>query len=311
MENTFEHDIKKGLSASPKYIPSQYFYDAVGDQLFQQIMNLEEYYLPRLEMEIIGSSSHLIYHEIPFESVDIVELGSGDGSKTLRLLKNLHAKGLNFRYLPLDISPNVLEINAETIKEQIPDIDIIPLAGDYRDTFQLLRDDPLPKLVLFLGSNIGNFSNEEAIHFLNHLYQFMKPKDFLLLGIDLKKNPHMIAAAYNDSQQITRAFNMNLLGRINRELGADFKINRFEHYPFYHPIHGAAYSFLVSLEAQWVTLGDGSRFYFERNELIHTEVSQKYSLEEIQVLGEKSGFHSIQHFTDPQEYYTLSLFSKI
>jgi uncharacterized SAM-dependent methyltransferase len=124
MENTFEQDIKTGLLAKPNFIPSQYFYDAIGDQLFQKIMDLEEYYLPLVEMEIITSRSNEIFNKIPFEKVDIVELGAVDGSKTLRLLKNLRAKGLDFKYIPLDISSNVLEINALSFQQQMPDLEV-------------------------------------------------------------------------------------------------------------------------------------------------------------------------------------------
>jgi L-histidine Nalpha-methyltransferase len=308
MNKTFEQDIKKGLSSSPKYIPSQYFYDETGDQLFQQIMKLEEYYLPRIELEIIGSCSHEIFQALAFDAIDIIELGAGDGSKTLKLLKNLKSKGLNFRYIPLDISSNVLEINQSAIQNHLPDVDILPIAGDYMKTFSELSRQKNPKLVMFLGSNLGNFTPDKALGFIKHLYQHMNGSDALLMGIDLKKNPQMIAAAYNDSQQITRMFNLNLLGRINRELGADFKLNRFDHYPFYDPIKGSAFSYLVSLETQKVKLADGTCFYFEKNELIHTEVSYKYSLKEIEKMGMKAGFLKVRHFTDPQEYFTLSLF---
>ena len=163
--------------------------------------------------------------------------------------------------------------------------------------------------MLFLGSNIGNFPGEKAIEFIRHVNDYLNPGDYFLMGVDLKKNPHVIRAAYNDKGGVTKRFNLNLLERINRELGGDFKLENFEHYGVYNPLEGAALSFLVSLEEQDVHIGTHT-FHFDKYETIHTEVSQKYSLKDLDQLAGKTGFSWDRHFTDSKGYYSLSLFRK-
>jgi dimethylhistidine N-methyltransferase len=240
----------------------------------------------------------------------VLELGAGDGSKTVFFLENLSKSGKKIKYIPMDISPNILEVNKTNIQKTLPHLEVETVSGDYFHTMEIVKDQTNTKLVLFLGSNIGNYQGEAALKFLQMVYGFLHKGDYLLMGVDLRKNPKTILAAYNDKEGVTKAFNLNLLSRINGELGADFDLGAFDHYPLYDPVAGVAFSYLVSLEDQKVTLGDGTQFQFRKNELIHTEVSQKYSLGELDVLSSKIGFSDVNHFTDQKGYFSTSLFIK-
>lgn len=306
-------EILSGLNANPKQISSKYFYDDAGDKLFQEIMKLEEYYLPNAELNALQRHGKAIAESVSSKAVEVVELGAGDGQKTIVLLEALLSEGLEVTYVPMDISSEVLETNQKRVSDRFPDLKIKPIAGDYFQTLNALNassalsaDTTTVRLMLFLGSNLGNYANEDACSFLTLLKSKMRQQDQLLIGLDLKKRPSTILAAYNDSKGVTRAFNLNLLHRLNRELKANFNVEAFEHYPFYHPIEGIAYSYLVSLEDQVVQIGD-TAIYFEKNELIQTEVSQKYSLPGIERLQKKAGFGKVKHYLDGRAYYTISL----
>lgn len=307
----FKQDVLAGLGLSLKKLSSKYFYDEAGDRLFQQIMHLEEYYLPRCEREIIQQhSTHIaaLLNAGTGGQIDVVELGAGDGTKTVAFLAQLQAAGLCPTYIPLDISPNILAVNEQHVRAQVPGIAVMPLAGDYFQTYATLAERPGRKAVLFLGSNIGNFARQGAVDFLRHIREGLRPGDTLLVAFDLKKNPRTILRAYDDREGITRQFNLNLLSRINRELGADFDVAAFDHYPLYEPVSGTTYSYLVSLRQQDVRFPSGECFSFEQHELIHTEISKKYDLPEIEDLATAAGIQPRQHFTDAAGYYALSLF---
>uniref|UniRef100_UPI0035935CDD L-histidine N(alpha)-methyltransferase n=1 Tax=Aquiflexum sp. TaxID=1872584 RepID=UPI0035935CDD len=292
-----------------KHLPSKYFYDDKGSRIFQEIMRMEEYYLPKCEMEILNEQSQQISNEISHKEFDIIELGAGDGSKTSIFLKAVLEAGKKITYIPMDISSDILEINRNYIKELLPDLPFEPLAGDYLQTIKTLASKSKPRLVMFMGSNIGNFPGEKAIEFIQFVNDYLNPGDFFLMGVDLKKNPRVIRAAYNDKGGVTKRFNLNLLERINRELGGDFDLNAFEHYGMYNPLDGAALSFLVSMDEQDVHIAEHI-FHFDKYETIHTEVSQKYSLKELDQLAVKTGFSWDKHFQDSMGYYSLSLFRK-
>jgi L-histidine N-alpha-methyltransferase len=308
MDN-FLKDVIQGLQKSQKSLPSKYFYDEEGSRIFQKIMALEEYYLPECEVEILRESSADILKELPFSDLDIIELGAGDGSKTVIMLEEAKLKFNKLTYLPMDISPEILEVNKELVQKQIPDLKVEPVAGDYLHTLDLLKERTNPRLVLFMGSNIGNFPNGKALEFIQFVNDFLRPGDFFLMGVDLKKNPHVIRAAYNDREGVTKQFNLNLLNRINRELNADFNIEAFEHYGVYNPLTGSALSFLVSLEEQKVKIGE-MEISFNKYETIHTEISQKYSLKELDKIASQTGFSWDRHFTDRRGYFSLSLMRK-
>lgn len=306
MNDAFLKDTLNGLSLTPKTLSSRYFYDAIGDGIFQEIMQMEEYYLPKCESEIIQQQTAAIAKEITSNEIDVVELGAGDGTKTVHLLKGLMHAGKKITYIPLDISSNVLKINEKLISSQLPDLKIEPLAGDYFETMKALKERKNTKLILFMGSNIGNFKDAKAVEFLQLVKSYMTVRDALLVGVDLKKNPKTILAAYNDELGITKRFNLNLLTRMNRELKANFMIENFDHYAFYDPTSGAAYSYIVSLENQTVEIAD-TTIHFQKNECIHTEVSQKYSLSDLESLSQKVGFAKFTPFLDTKEWFCLGL----
>lgn len=308
MPSDFKQDILHGLRSPQKSLPSKYFYDEQGDALFQQIMQMDEYYLPGCEREIIENEVKKIA-EILLESAihwNIIELGAGDGTKTICMLKGLLDHGVSVEYTALDISPNVLEINSNNIKQALPELKMKTVPGNYYRTFHTIPGKATHNLIIYMGSNIGNYSLTGAQKFLHWLKMGMTEHDFAMIAFDLKKHPKTILDAYNDTAGITKAFNLNLLVRINRELDANFIVENFDHYPYYEPLTGTTYSFLVSLEDQKVTI-DGNIISFAKHEVIHTEISKKYSLPEIGKLAEDSGYKIIEHFLDHRQYYTLAL----
>ncbi|UKB82623.1 L-histidine N(alpha)-methyltransferase [Chryseobacterium sp. MEBOG06] len=301
----FRPDVLEGLKNSPKRLSSKYFYDKIGDHLFQQIMAMPEYYLTRCELDIFKNKTQeltdlIIPENEPF---DLIELGAGDAMKSTFLLKHLVERGLEFTYMPIDISGNILSILNEKLSTQFPDMPITCLEGDYFDMLQKAASlSDRRKVILFLGSNIGNMNPEEAQSFCLSLNQNLSSGDRVLIGFDLKKNPHVILNAYNDKEGITAAFNLNLLTRINNELGGNFDREQFQHYQTYDPVSGACRSFLVSLKKQEVIIGR-DRISFEENELIDMEISQKFSAEHIAELGEKSGFTTAGEIKDSKEWF--------
>ncbi|MBB5438099.1 dimethylhistidine N-methyltransferase [Pedobacter sp. AK017] len=305
----FLEDILTGLKARPKFLHSKYFYDRQGDAIFQQIMAMKEYYLTDSEMDILANQSKEIAKMIAEKNspFDLLELGAGDATKSIHLLKELTALELEFSYLPVDISANVITNLENCLPLQLPGLDIKGLNGDYLDmlkkgtTFSDRR-----KVVLFMGANIGNMNMEDTLNFCNKLRESLSENDILLIGFDLKKNPRQILSAYSDAGGITRDFNLNLLKRINRELGGDFDLKNFEHYASYDPESGACKSFLVSLTDQTVHIGDDTIQFLE-NEYIFMEISQKYALEDIEMLAIKSGFRCKQHFFDKNMYFVDSI----
>ncbi|MDX1653549.1 MAG: L-histidine N(alpha)-methyltransferase [Brumimicrobium sp.] len=309
MKDTFREEILKGLRSEQKTLPSKYFYDQNGDKLFQEIMELEEYYLPRCEKEIIEQKSGELTDIIgdSTDAVDIIELGAGDGTKTKDLLAVFLSTELDCTYIPMDISGHILGINKDIVSANCPDLKIIPIAGDYFHTMTKIKERNNVKLVLFLGSNIGNYKFDNAVVFLEKVKSNLDKDDYLLVAFDLKKHPRKILAAYDDSQGVTKKFNLNLLQRINTELTADFDLESFDHYASYDPITGRTNSFLISLKEQSVNIGK-ELVKFDRNESIHTEVSRKYSLKDIEQLAKSSGFKTLKHLMDNNKEYTLSLF---
>lgn len=309
----FYNDVICGLSATPKYLPSKYFYDAAGDSLFQQIMSLPEYYLTRCEQEIFVNQTKALAAPLlkRFETFDVLELGAGDATKSTYLLSYLHKCGKAFTYYPVDISENVIQLLEAEMPQRIPGLVVQGLNGDYFDmlakSYDLSRRN---KLVLFLGSNIGNFKTEEAVHFLQTLNHHLQPGDVVLIGFDLKKNPADILAAYNDRLGVTRAFNLNLLKRINHELGADFQLHQFDHYPTYNPVSGACKSYLISLENQDVKIG-GTTIAFYKHEPVWTELSQKYSEAATSELALLSGFNPVAKYYDSKHWFVDALWEKI
>lgn len=304
--NTFYRDVIIGLMATPKHLDSKYFYDAKGDQLFQEIMSSPEYYPTDCEMEIMTLQSKEIVHAIHShtDEFDLLELGAGDATKTVHLLRELLAEGLDFTYYPIDISKNVIHSLEQTLPEQLPGLNMVGLNGEYFEMLQEVTElSRRTKVVLFMGANIGNFEPEAALLFCQSIREQLNPGDLLIVGFDLRKNPATILSAYNDAAGVTRAFNLNLLTRINNELGADFKLDKFEHYPTYDPLTGSCRSYLISLEKQQVRFGQSTFIDFKENEPISMEISQKYSLEETEQMALQAGFTPIGRFLDTKRWF--------
>lgn len=305
----FQLDVIEGLQRNPKKLSSKYFYDKIGDHLFQKIMAMPEYYLTQCELDIFKNKTRDIADLMALEEgpFDLIELGAGDAMKSSYLLKHLVEQGVDFTYMPIDISGNILSILEEKLKHGIPQLSIICLEGDYFDMLEKAASlSSRRKVVLFLGGNIGNMELQEAYSFSSHLNRSLTAGDRILVGFDLKKNPHIILDAYNDKTGITAAFNLNLLTRINRELNADFELKDFRHYQTYDPVSGACRSYLVSLKDQKVSIG-GTPIVFMENELIDMEVSQKYSQSDIQTLAEASGFKMIGEIKDSKRWFIDSV----
>ncbi len=236
----------------------------------------------------------------------MLELGAGDGTKTSILLEKFMHTGKNIHYFPMDISADILDFNQKTLANQLPQLEVTPISGDYHRTIKEFPKTEETKLILFLGSNIGNFSPQEAVEFLEFVKECMQTGDHFLLASDLKKNPSQVLKAYNDPAGLTKQFNMNLLERINRELDGNFDLNAFDHYATYNPLDGLAQSFLVSMKEQEVVI-DGTTFPFDRYEIIHTEISKKYGPDELKQLMETAGFRFKNMFYDPKNWYALAL----
>ncbi|MEQ8925358.1 MAG: L-histidine N(alpha)-methyltransferase [Fulvivirga sp.] len=307
----FAIDVLNGLKDSPKRLPSKYFYDKKGDKLFQDIMQLDEYYLTRTEYAIFKDNKADILKTFAHgvEAFNLIEFGAGDGYKTKVLLRYFQDQQADFTYMPIDISGNVLNILERALKDEMPDLQVQPMQSDYFKALKELQDSPKRNVVLFLGSNIGNFTDEQADKFLNELNTSLKQDDLLFIGFDLKKDPDVILAAYNDPKGVTREFNMNLLDRINDELEGNFNRAKFLHKPIYNPMTGTTSSFLVSTEKQTVQVV-GTTFNLEAWEAIHMEISQKYDQRMIERLANNSGFDIVGGFTDERKYFLNSVWRK-
>lgn len=301
----FLEDVVKGLSSKEKYLESKYFYDAKGDELFQNIMSSGEYYPTRCEMEIFTEKTVALVNILASDDfhLDVIELGAGDASKSVHLLKALSTTGCAFDYYPVDISANVISYLQSYLPGEIPGLKLHGLNGEY---FSMLEKAATisahKKVVLFLGSNIGNVSQEKAASFCKTLRSHLHTDDLALIGFDLKKDPRTVLDAYNDKTGHTANFNLNLLNRINTELGGNFDLGKFYHYPMYDPQTGACKSFLVSSEIQQVTVGE-SIFSFANGETVFMEISQKYSLEQIGALAIQSGFKPIDILYDSRKWF--------
>ena len=243
----------------------------------------------------------------------MIELGAGDGIKTSILIDYFLKRSVKFKFIPIDISSEALNILTEKFNKDFPSLDIQTEQGDYFKTLETFKTrSEKRKIILFLGSNIGNFNKDQAMTFFGELHTLLNKNDLLFIGFDLHKNPKTILNAYDDSQGVTAKFNLNLLKRINRELGADFNIEEFSHYASYHPLERAARSFLISQKEQDVYIESLDTSYsFKKWEPIYMEVSQKYNLETIEEIAQQCGFEITKNFFDENRFYTNSLWKPI
>lgn len=311
--SAFEEDVYTGLTSYPKHLSSKYFYDKKGDKLFQEIMNLPEYYLTNCEYNILKTNTEEIAEAFNgADGFDLIELGAGDGKKTKLLLKYLSDKRIDFEYLPVDISQNALDELQESLKNELPNVAVKPQQGTYFKTLERLSDfNSRKKVILVLGSNIGNLLHKDAIDFLKQIQEAMSPDDMLFMGFDQKKNPQTILDAYNDPTGVTAAFNKNILERINNELNGNFDLDSFSHWETYNPETGTAKSFLISKEKQEVEIKSlNITVSFEPWESIHTEISQKYDDQVVKWLASQADLRVTNSFTDEKDYYKNYIFRK-
>ena len=312
-ESAFAEDTYKGLTSYPKYLLSKYIYDEKGDKLFQQIMNMPEYYLTSCEFDILKLNSEKICKSFSAEEgFDLIELGAGDGKKTKVLLKELVERGFKFDYLPVDISQHVLDELEISLKKEIPQVNVKAQQGTYFKTLEKLAEyNSRKKVIVVLGSNIGNLLHEKAVDFLGNIAKAMTGDDMLFMGFDQKKHPQRILDAYNDAAGITEAFNKNLLVRINNELEGNFDPDSFLHWETYNPETGTAKSFLVSKSEQNVTIKKlGLEVKFDAWESIHTEISQKYDDSVVNWLAGEAGLLVEQSFNDEDNCFKNYIFRK-
>jgi dimethylhistidine N-methyltransferase len=301
----FYDDVLTGLNATPKYLNSKYFYDAAGDKIFQELMACEEYYPTSCELEIFSKKTAEICNAIigDGDAFDLIELGAGDATKSSYLLGYLMERQADFTYLPIDISENVISYLNVTLPVTLPGLQMNGLNGEYFDMLEKAAAlSNKRKVVMFLGSNIGNMNAEDAEGFCRELRNHLSGGDMLLIGFDLKKNPATVLAAYNDKEGITRRFNLNLLERINRELEGNFNLDKFEHYPTYDPGTGACKSYLVSLEGQDVKIGHET-IRFAKDECIFMEISQKFTVQQTDGMAATALFKPLYHFFDSKKWF--------
>jgi dimethylhistidine N-methyltransferase len=309
----FAEDVRRGLTAGRKSLPPKYFYDDLGSQLFEAICRLPEYYPTRAESEIFARhSAEIVEAAAAGSRLTLVELGSGSASKTRRIIEAILERQRRLEYLPVDISTAALESSAHSLLQDYPALAVNAYAGDYDAALPLVGaklGEEGRALVLFLGSNIGNFDRTEAHDFLLRLRGVLRAGDSLLLGADLKKDPVILEAAYDDALGVTAAFNLNLLARINREFDADFRLRGFRHVALYNSAAGRVEMHLESARAQTVNIRAlGLVINFGEGERIHTENSYKYDLAELSALADATGFARTRAWLDGGERFSSNLF---
>jgi L-histidine N-alpha-methyltransferase len=318
----FAADVERGLAAQSKYVSPKYLYDEVGSQLFEQICLQPEYYLTRTEASILNKHAPVI-SKLLGSNIEIIELGSGSSSKTAILLSYLSLQKKRIYYFPIDISSSILMESARRLKSQFPNISIIGIRSDYdlgidkaaaaaAGCMSAERNQEIPdmKLLLFLGSSIGNFELIEARSLLGSVRKKLHTNDLLLVGFDLQKDESVLNAAYNDKAGITAKFNLNLLARINKELDGNLELGKFEHHAFYSREQQRMEMHLVSKTDQQLYIGAlGKTFAIRKGESIHTENSYKYTLNQIAALADDCSFTLEKNFMDKNRWFNVALLS--
>ena len=305
-------DVRKGLTTSPKRFLPKYFYDELGSQLFDAICLLPEYYLTRAENEILHRYADEIAAAVEGQKT-LVEMGSGSASKTRLVIEALLREQNELLFIPVDISATALESGSRILLQSYPRLRIEAYAADYFSGMaELAKKRRGRTLALFLGSNISNFDPEEAIRFLKAMRSVLTTSDALLLGADLKKERHILEAAYNDALGVTSAFNLNVLARINRELGGNFELRAFRHHAFFNDAFGRIEIYIESLLNQRVKIAKlDLEVEFSVGELIHTENSYKYDQAGIEELAATCGFERTRTWLDSQQRFSSNLLMAI
>ncbi len=300
--NSFLEDVLAGLAQPQKSIPPKYFYDERGCRLFEAICELPEYYPTRTEIAIMrGNLADMVQFVGP--QAELIEFGSGAGVKTRVLIEALQPP----LYVPIDIAGDTLRAASIELAALFPALNITGLCADYSRPLKLpaFAKAPIRRIAAFFpGSTIGNFTSAAALEFLRQTHRLVGKGGVLLIGVDLKKDKKILDAAYDDARGVTAKFNLNLLERVNRELGADLQVKRFRHKAFYDPVKGRIEMHLESLHPQFAHVA-GRRFDFAPGETIHTEISCKYSIEEFREMGRKAGFSPEKVWTDPENLFSV------
>ncbi|MEP6937556.1 MAG: L-histidine N(alpha)-methyltransferase [Chthoniobacterales bacterium] len=298
----FRAELLAGLSRQPRTLPCKFFYDERGSELFLQISELAEYYITRTELALLHEQRRDIARHLG-KGIQLIGLGTGAGTKTRLLLEELEEPAT---YIPVDISSEQLQRSAELFRGLFPDLEILPVAADYLQPFQIpvaIRQ-PTRRIVYFPGSTIGNFEPADAKDFLRRIVNILGADGGLLIGVDLRKSPEVLERAYNDGSGITAAFNLNLLARANRELQANFDLGCWRHRAMYNPTEGRIEMYLISEVPQTVLVA-GQAFDFRAGEKITTEYSYKYSPDGFIALAQAAGLESQRIWTDDGQLFGL------
>ena len=303
----FAREVEEGITGFPKTLPCKLFYDAAGSELFEEITLLPEYYLTRTELAILeGHAAEIV--TAAGANVTVVELGAGTASKTCTLLQALARRQMRVSFFPVDISPAALGEARERVSAQCPNVSVKPVVADFGQGFGFLRDIRGRKLVLYLGSSIGNFDPEAAVAMLTQVRSELAPGDALLLGTDLAKDSSILVPAYDDAQGVTADFNKNILRRLNRDLQGDFDLDSFRHLALWNPVRSRMEIYLESLRTQMVTLRMLQlRVRIHAGERIHTENSYKYTMPMVREMMADAGFKLEQTWFDSREWFGLHL----
>jgi dimethylhistidine N-methyltransferase len=301
-QQSFREQIISGLTRRPKVLPAKFLYDKQGSQLFEQICRLPEYYPTRTETGILALNADEMAAMCGDQCL-LIELGSGSSTKTRLLLDRLNDP---VAYAPVDIAHDQLLEAAESLHGNYPGLAIVPVCADYTNDFQLPCAGPMARktVVFFPGSTIGNFEPYEALVFSRRFAAAMRPGDAMIIGVDLRKPRDLLERAYNDSAGVTAEFNLNLLRRINRELGADFDLGRFAHRAVYNERAGRIEMHLVSAFEQAVQI-DNRRFPFRKGEWITTEHSYKYTVDGFRIMARAAGFKIRRTWTDHNHWFSV------
>jgi L-histidine Nalpha-methyltransferase len=302
----FLADVAAGLSSNPRTLPCKYFYDERGAALFQKICELPEYYITRTEIDILDRNRAEIASQLG-PNIQLIGLGTGAGTKTRILVEALKNPAV---YIPVDISEKQLRESTAVFRQIFPDLETLPVCADYLQPVVVpqARHKATRNIVYFPGSTIGNFGPDEAVEFLRRVVNVCRESGGLLIGVDLKKDPGVIEAAYNDSAGVTARFNLNLLERLNRDLGADFDLDQWQHRAIYNSKAGRIEMYLISEVDQFVHLAE-HKFHFRRGEKITTEYSYKYAPEEFAALAGQAAFNFVRMWTDDARLFGVFYFT--
>ncbi len=306
-KKSWGQDIKEGLSQRPKTIPAKYFYDDQGSQLFEQICELPEYYPTRTEASILRQYAEEIVQITGI--CELVELGSGSSTKTRLLLDAYHQENEVFKYMPIDVSAGILKESAIQLKQDYNSLQIKGLVGTYEQALTQLKPSAWPaRMLFFLGSSIGNFSESDYDNFLNKIAEVLENGDYFLLGIDLQKPKSTLEAAYNDSQGVTAAFNLNMLTHLNNKFEGNFDIDNFKHEAIYNQDEKQVEMYLLSEKEQEISLKKLElKVKLQKGEKILTEISRKFDVEKTKDKLESKQLKNLKVFTDENQWFALIL----